>query len=98
MSTPIRLTADQLATVARESNAAIASVITDETGTDTRQISAVADQAYGIGCSASTDEERAYAAGVEDLARWLTGRRPSNRFDAVLDAIRTADRVAAHRR
>jgi hypothetical protein len=40
-------------------------------------ITAIAREAYGSGVSSADPVERAYAAGVEDLARYLLDAAPS---------------------
>lgn len=46
----------------------------------------VAEEAYGYACAAPDEYSRGYAAGVEDLARYLTESDPaiSDRLVAIL--------------
>jgi hypothetical protein len=48
------------------------------------QLRQLAREAYGMGASASTDEQRGYARGVEDLARYLTEGSASGAIDRLL--------------
>jgi hypothetical protein len=43
----------------------------------TEQLTRLADEAYGTAVSTSSVAERAYAAGIEDLSNFLTGKRPA---------------------
>lgn len=63
------------------------------------QVERLAREAYGVGMVSGDRAERAYAAGVEDLARWLTGGEvPSPQFGALLDAVRDVGMVRRDRR
>lgn len=43
---------------------------------DVTQLQALADEAYGAALASNNVAERSYAAGVEDLARYLIGAGP----------------------
>lgn len=50
---------------------------------DSPALQAIADQAYGTAVATNS----AYHAGIDDLARYLTGKAPSPRLEAMLGDI-----------
>lgn len=48
------------------------------------QLRQLGREAYGLGVTAHTDEQRGYARGVEDLARYLTEGSASGAIDRLL--------------
>lgn len=55
--------------------------------TTTRQLRGLADEAYGAALAEDDPARRAYAAGVEDLARYLTGTAAAPALRALLDIV-----------
>ena len=55
------------------------------------QLELLATEAYGLGCATNDADDRAYAAAIEDLARYMVGGQPSERLSLLLHGMRVTE-------